>query len=349
MKRKNNLTAIICAILAAIFYAFNTPFSKQLLQKIPPTFMAAFLYLGAGIGVGIMYIFHYKDEDESMRLKNQDLPYTILMVVLDVIAPIFLMIGISIGSSANASLLGNFEIVATTVIALLIFKEKVSRNLWTAIAFITLSSIILSFEGEGSFRFSYGSLFVILATLSWGLENNCTRKISDKSTYEIVTIKGICSGLSSLIISFIIGEKLPEPRYIIYALVLGYIAYGLSIFLYVRGQRDLGAAKTSAYYAIAPFVGTFLSFLINGEALSASYFVGLVFMIIGTVFVVIDTCLIKHMHMHTHTITHAHDGYTHTHVFTHEHMHKHFFSEDTESHNAILSSEEHARLHKNNS
>ena len=348
MNKNNKITAIICAILAAVFYALNTPFSKVLLKNISPTFMAAFLYLGAGIGVGFMYLFQYKKEDSSMRLSRKDLPYTILMVVLDVIAPIFLMIGISIGSSANASLLGNFEIVATSIIALVIFKEDVSKNLWIAIVFITLSSIILSFEGQESFRFSYGSLFVILATMSWGLENNCTRKISNKSSYQIVTIKGLCSGIASLIISIILGEKFPEIRYTIYALLLGYVAYGLSIFLYVRSQRDLGAAKTSAYYAIAPFIGTFLCFLVNGEALSASYFAGLILMIVGTVFVVIDTCLIKHTHLHTHTITHTHDGYTHTHVLTHEHEHKHFLNEDKQGHNGFLSSEEHMRLHKNN-
>lgn len=348
MNKNNKITAIICAILAAVFYALNTPFSKVLLKNISPTFMAAFLYFGAGIGVGFMYLFQYKKEDSSMRLSRKDLPYTILMVVLDVIAPILLMIGISIGSSANASLLGNFEIVATSIIALVIFKEDVSKNLWIAIVVITLSSIILSFEGQDSFRFSYGSLFVILATMSWGLENNCTRKISNKSSYQIVTIKGLCSGIASLIISIIIGEKFPEIRYTIYALLLGYVAYGLSIFLYVRSQRDLGAAKTSAYYAIAPFIGTFLCFLVNGEALSASYFVGLILMIVGTVFVVIDTCLIKHTHLHTHTITHTHDGYTHTHVLTHEHEHKHFLNEDKQGHNNFLSSEEHMRLHKNN-
>lgn len=348
MNKNNKITAIICAILAAVFYALNTPFSKVLLKNISPTFMASFLYLGAGIGVGIMYLFKYKNEDKDMRLTKNDLTYTILMVVLDVIAPILLMIGISIGSSANASLLGNFEIVATSIIALVIFKEDVSKNLWIAIVFITLSSIILSFEGQESFRFSYGSLFVILATMSWGLENNCTRKISNKSSYQIVTIKGLCSGIASLIISIIIGEKFPEIRYTLYALLLGYVAYGLSIFLYVRSQRDLGAAKTSAYYAIAPFIGTFLCFLVNGEALSASYFVGLILMVVGTVFVVIDTCLIKHTHLHTHTITHTHDGYTHTHVLTHEHEHKHFLNEDKQGHNDFLSSEEHMRLHKNN-
>ena len=178
------------------------------------------------------------------------MPYTIGMVLLDIHAPILLMIGVKLSTSANASLLGNFEIVATTVIALLIFKEKVSRKLWAAIGLITLSSIILSFGGEGSFSFSIGSLFVLGATACWGIENNCTRSISGKNTYQIVTIKGLCSGTGSLIIALGIGERLPEMKYILPVLLLGFVAFGLSIFTYIRAQKTLGAAKTSLFFSI---------------------------------------------------------------------------------------------------
>lgn len=199
--------------------------------------MASFLYFGAGIGIGFPYLFYWKREKKEERLTREDLPYTLGMVALDILAPIFLMLGIRIGSSANASLLGNFEIVATTLIALLIFKEKVSGKLWISILFITVSSIILSFEGSGSFQFSMGSLFVLLATVCWGLENNCTRKISEKSTFQIVTIKGLCCGTGSFMIAIIIRESLPKITYIALAMILGFAAYGLSIFLYIKAQR----------------------------------------------------------------------------------------------------------------
>lgn len=290
---KSKHISIIFALLAAAFYAINTPLSKLLLDNVPATFMAAFLYLGAGAGVGIMYLFHWHKEDRAERLTKKDLPYTIGMIVLDILAPIFLMLGIKYGTAANASLLGNFEIVATTLIACLAFKEAVSKRLWAAIGMITLSSILLSFEGAGSFQFSYGSVLVILATACWGLENNCTRSISDKSTYEIVLLKGIFSGGGAFVIALISGEKIPEIRYILPAMLLGFVAYGLSIFLYIRAQRDLGAAKTSAYYAVAPFVGALLSFAILGEKLTGIYFAALIIMIAGTVFVVKDTVAVK--------------------------------------------------------
>lgn len=277
------------AIAAAIFYALNTPFSKTLLRDVPPTFMAAFLYLGAGAGVGIMYLFRFKTEKPEERLKKADRKYAVGMIVLDIAAPIFLMFGIRLGTASNASLLGNFEIVATALLALLLFKEAVSARLWAGIAFITVSSMLLSFSGEGSFRLSYGSLSVLLAACCWGLENNCTRMIADKSTYEIVLLKGVFSGGDSLLIALARGEAWPSAALVLKVMLLGYVAYGLSIFLYIRAQRDLGAAKTSAWYAAAPFAGAFLSFLINGETLTRRYGIALILMIIGSAFVVRDT------------------------------------------------------------
>lgn len=287
--------AILYALLAAVFYALNVPMSKILLEHVGTTMLAALLYLGAGIGIGLGAgvaggIKRLTAKNTGIeRLTKKDFPFVVGMILLDIAAPIFLMLGLHYGTSSNASLLGNFEIVATTVIALFVFKEVVSKRLWGAIALITLSSILLSFEGADSLHFSYGSLFVLLATTCWGFENNCTRKISSKNIYEIVVLKGIFSGLGSMMIAFATGEHLPEIKYIGLALLLGFVAYGLSIFLYIRAQNVLGAAQTSAYYAVAPFVGASLSFLFLREPLTGIYLVALAVMIAGTALVVADT------------------------------------------------------------
>ena len=332
MAKDKKLIAIGYAILAAVFYAVNVPVSKILLREVGPTTMAALLYLGAGVGIGMLSLFSRNSWEKSEPLSKKDLPYVIGMIVLDIAAPIFLMLGISYGSSANASLLGNFEIVATTLIALFIFREAVSKRLWAAIALITLSSILLSFEGTDSFRFSYGSLFVLLATVCWGFENNCTRNIASKSTYEIVVLKGIFSGLGSLLIAFTMRESMPGTGYAVVALLLGFVSYGLSIFLYVRAQRVLGAAKTSAYYAVAPFVGAFLSFVFLKEQLSWKYLTALAVMIAGSALVVVDTLIRQHAHQHVHTFTHTHDGSTHTHTVVHTHEHNHYVTDSKHGH-----------------
>lgn len=345
--KNTRIVAVLYAFIAALFYAFSTPFSKILLREVPEVMMASFLYLGAGVGVGIMYSFYWRKEEKGMRLEKKDLPYVIGMVVLDILAPIFLLFGIKNGPASSASLLGNFEIVATSLIALLFFKEKVSGKLWTAIGLITLSSFILSFEKGESFSFTPSSILVLLATLSWGLENNYTRSISNKSSYEIVTIKGIFSGLGSLVIALACGERIPEVKFILMAVALGFVSYGLSIFTYVRAQNVLGAAKTSAYYAVAPFVGSFLGFLLVGEKLTLKYAISLPFMIAGTLFVLSDTLIVKHRHLHTHTITHTHDGYTHTHVLEHDHSHLHLGDTGEHAHSLsfFMDSREHKAQH----
>ena len=338
-------TAILLAVLAAAFYAVNVPVSKLLLKEISPTFLASLLYFGAGIGIGLLYCINPKSHRGEKKLTRKDLPYTLGMILLDIAAPILLMLGLKSASSANASLLGNFEIAATTLIALLLFREKVSKRLWAAILLITLSSGILSFEDMSSLHFSRGSLLVLAAAACWGLENNCTRNISDKSTFEIVFLKGIFSGLGSFLIALCIGEPFPGLHAAAAALLLGFVAYGLSIFCYVRSQNTLGAAKTSAYYAIAPFSGTDLSCIIWHDALTVQYFLALAVMLLGSVLVVLDTLQTEHTHSHTHTFTHTHDGVTHTHTITHSHPHLHGMHGESRQHRHTM----HTLLRSHNS
>lgn len=289
MKAKS--IATIYAILVAALYAINVPVSKKLLNYVEPTMMASFLYLGAGLGLLIYGLFQTRISkgERKERLTKKELPYTVAMVVLDIAAPILLMLGITMTNSANVSLLNNFEIVATSIIALVIFKEIISKRLWFAIVLVTVASIVLSFEGVDSFTFNQGSLFVLGACLCWGFENNCTKMISNKSSVEIVVIKGTFSGLGSLVVALVVGESFPAVKWLVCVMVLGFVAYGLSIHFYIMAQKELGAAKTSAYYAIAPFLGVAFSMLLLNERPGIQFYLALLIMIISTYLMIKDT------------------------------------------------------------
>lgn len=331
MKTKN--IATLFAIAAAALYAVNIPLSKLLLVRVQPTMMAAFLYLGAGLGL-LLWSLVRGERGKGERLTRKELPYTIGMIVLDIAAPILLMLGLERTNSANASLLNNFEIVATSLIAFFAFKELLSQRLTAAIVLVTAASIILGFEGEGSFRFNTGSLLVLGASCCWGLENNCTRMLSTKSSVQITTIKGICSGLGSFAIALAAGEKIPALPWILAVLVLGFVAYGLSINFYIKAQKDLGAAKTSAYYSIAPFLGVAFGMLLLGERPGVQFYIGLAIMAAATVLMVRDTIALQHIHAHTHVHTHEHrhGDLVHTHEHAHTHSHAHIHGEDETAH-----------------
>jgi drug/metabolite transporter (DMT)-like permease len=350
---KTKRSAILFAILAAALFGISAPFAKLLLVKIPPTLMAALLYFGAGMGMVLINSFRRlgRYERTEARLSRKEMPYIISMILLDIAAPILLMIALTLTTSANASLLNNFEIVATSLIALLFFKEAIGRRLWLAIALITLSTMILSIEDASSFKFSIGSIFVILACLCWGLENNCTRMLSLKDPLQIVGIKGLGSGTGSLLIALLLKQNSTDILYIGLALLLGFFAYGLSIYFYIRAQRELGAARTSAYYAVAPFIGVILSIMIFRQKITAAFVAALLIMIVGAYFAAIEYH--RHYHVHeavTHTHRHTHDDQHHTHQHEkgkidagedtsdedHSHVHTHESTEHTHKHTPDL-------------
>lgn len=315
------LRAVGLALLAAVLYAVNLPFSKLLLGQVGSLTMAGLLYLGAGVGMALLSLLH---RDNAPRLGREDLAPTLGMILLDIAAPILLMLGLWGGEAASASLLGNFEIVATALFALLLFREKVNRMLWAALGCITLSCAILSFQGAESLRFSAASLLVLGAACCWGLENNCTRRLSGKSAREIVILKGFFSGGGSLCLALLAGESLPPLGTALRAMGLGFVSYGLSIFFYVRAQRDLGAARTSAYYSVNPFVGSLLALILLREGLGPGYFAALPVMLLGVGLATADTLSQEHVHPHTHRRKTA-DGGERT--VTHTHPHRHFGGE----------------------
>ncbi len=334
--RRTNETnmAIFQAFLAAVLFGLNAPFAKLLLIRISPIYMAALLYLGAGMGMSIIWLLsnRFEHRNHEANINRSDRVWIILMIILDILAPFLLMAGLKQTSAATASLLNNFEMATTALIALILFKEAIGRRVWFSIALITAASMILSvnFQSVTDISFSKGAFLVLGACLCWGLENNCTRNLSAKNPIQIVIIKGFGSGLGALILA--VASKTPlsiKPLLIISALALGFISYGLSIFFYVRAQRWLGAARTSMYYAAAPFVGVLISFLVLRENPGLSFFIGAIIMIAGAFLAMNE----KHQHVHQHTI------------LVHEHLHNHLDGHHTHEH-SIETDQNTAHTHK---
>ena len=305
------------AFLAALLYGISVPFSKILTRDMDPLFLAAFLYLGAGIGMLAVSRFRKKilHTVQEAKLARSDTPYVILMILLDIAAPIFLLLGLKLTNAATVSLLGNFEIAATALIAMVLFREAASRRLWLAIFFITVSCVVLSFGDFTHIRARPGSLFVLLACLCWGFENNCTRNLSLKDPQQIVILKGFGSGLGALAIAFLFGKPSFHGISILASMALGFVAYGLSITYYVKAQRLLGATRTSAFYAAAPFVGVILSWMLLKEPITPAFLVALAIMSVGTYFMISEKHLHRHIHnpeLHEHL--HRHDDLHHRHM-----------------------------------
>lgn len=250
--------------------------------------MAALLYLGAGAGMTVLALARLGGAGRTAAapvrgrpLERADAPYIAAMIALDIAAPLLLMAGLSRSSAESVSLLNNFEIVATALIARLAFGEKVGARTAAGIGVITLACALLSWDAS-AWGFSAGSLLTLVACMCWGVENNCTNRLSDCDPVHIVVIKGWGSGAGALIVAMAAGDAMPGLIDMGLALLLGFVAYGLSIALYVRAQRGLGAARTSAFYAVNPFIGSALAYALFRTPLAPTFLFALALMVLGT-------------------------------------------------------------------
>lgn len=312
---------VLQALAAAILFGASTPLSKVLLTKVDPIGMAALLYLGTGLGLAILKGIGSRKTAllrAEARITRQDLPWLAGAVISGgILAPIVLMVSLEKTPAATASLLLNFEGIATALIAFVIFREAIGRSIWLAVAAITAGSILLSWIPGGGLGFFPGALGILLACLLWGLDNNFTRHISAKDPRTIVMIKGLVAGFFNLAIWLWNGGAVPAIGEILAAMLLGFFSYGLGIVLFILALRGLGSARTGALYSIAPFVGAALSLIIFREMPGALFLAALPLMITGTALLAWENHEHEHVHdEHVHEHNHDHnDGH-------HDHAHK---------------------------
>ncbi len=310
------------ALIAAGLFGASTPLAKRLLEaEISPWLLAGLLYAGSATGLGVTLIFlSLKRRKFSLYLPKRDWPWLGIATIFGgVLGPIFLMYGLTKTPASSASLFLNLEGVFTAVLAWFAFKEHFDRRIVIGMSLIVLGGVILSLPKDG-FEKSYwiGPFFVILACLSWGFDNNFTRKVSTSDAIVLTFVKSFVAGGTNLVLAIAIGATVPTIGLTTSAMTLGFFGYGLSIVLFVLALRHLGASRTGAYFSTAPFIGSLLSILLFPTALDLNLALAGLLMAIGVWLHLSE----KHAHEHHHKVL------EHTHPHFHDEHHLHIHSGD---------------------
>jgi len=332
---------MIYGILAAVLFGISAPLSKLLLEGIDPIILAGLLYLGAGTAMGLLLSSAKLRKIESeARIERRDLPWLVGATLAGgVLGPILLLLGLQLTHAATASLLLNLEVVATGLIAFLLFRESVGRRAWITILAVALGGAFLSIDLSSGLAISPGAFLIVGACFAWGFDNNFTGKISLKDPRRIVLIKGIAAGSFSFLLGVVLGRPLPLLIRVLFALALGAISYGASISLFVLSLRRVGAARTGVSFCLAPFVGVALSLAVFRQLPAWPFFAALLLMALATILLARE----KHEHPHrhvavAHTHPHRHDDAHHEHYHAGEpgktdvHVHEHKHDDMTHSH-----------------
>ena len=314
---------ILVALLAAALFGASTPLSKALVGNIAPQMLAGVLYLGSGAGLSIWYgvrraLAHATPVD---RLRRRDLPWLVGAIVSGgVIGPSFLMLGLVATPASTASLLLNLEGVLTALLAWFVFKENFDTRIALGMAAIVAAGALLSWSQASEGGAAWGAIAIVGACLAWAIDNNLTRKIAAKDALQIACVKGLAAGTVNVAIALLAGDRLPGATGLVGAALVGFFGYGLSLVLFVVALRNLGTARTGAYFSAAPFFGAALSLLLFADAPGPLFWIAAVLMAAGIWLHLTE----RHLHRHIHEAA----QHAHGHVHDEHHLHTHDFEWD---------------------
>jgi drug/metabolite transporter (DMT)-like permease len=331
--------------LSACLFGLSVPFSKILLDDVPAIPLAGLLYLGAFGGLSLYSVARRSIGSPSgskpPRLARNDVPWLAGATISGgIVAPVSLMLGLSLMSGFSTSLLLNIEGVATAVIAVIVFKENAGKNLWIALLFMTAAGVLLGWNpGKGEFDI-VGIGLIVLAMVCWGIDNNLTRMICTKDAVQITQVKGLAAGVAILAAATAIGEDITLGFSLALALIVGALTYGASLVLFIRSLERLGSLRTGAFFSLGPFVGAAVSVIVLGEWLGWLMLPAAALMALGAWLIVAE----RHDHRHTH------EANTHDHLHDHcddHHMHGHFGTfHEPHSHEHVHLSTTHDHIHR---
>lgn len=325
-----NLYAVALALASAALFGLSTPASKALIGTVHPTVLAGLLYLGAGVGVAVLR--RMRGRSSEAPVTSADVPWIAGAILCGgVVAPILLMFGLARTDAATASLFLTLEGVATALLAWFAFHESFDRRIALGMVALVSGAAVLAWSGTPSVANLLGPLAIVGACVAWGLDNNLTRKVSLSDPLHIVELKGLIAGPATVIIGLVSGGSLPPFTTGLIVGAVGFLGIGISLVLYVKALRDLGTARTGAYFSTAPFLGAVASILLLKEPLTAQLLCAGGLMALGVWLHLTENH--EHEHVHEsmeHTHAHVHDAHhQHTHAPTdppgepHSHRHVH--------------------------
>ena len=310
------MKGISLALLAAALFGASTPFSKGLVDSLPPQLLAGLLYFSSGLSLSL---WNLRRPQVQPVPTDQRIWLALAILCGGVLGPLLLLSGLRTTPASTASLLLNLEGVFTALLAWFVFRENFDRRIFLGMLCIVAGGLLLSWQGEAGWGGGVG--LVVGACLLWALDNNFTQKVSGGDPLRIAALKGLSAGGCNLLLAIALGQaRWPGFPTLAAAALIGTLGYGVSLAAFVSALRYLGTARTGAYFSLAPFVGASLSLLVFHEPMTGRFLAAALCMAAGVYLHLTE----NHEHEHTHEeLEHEHE-----HVHDEHHQHQHEAAQD---------------------
>ncbi|MFN3567014.1 MAG: DMT family transporter [Burkholderiaceae bacterium] len=328
---------VVLALASALLFGASTPFAKLLVGRTPALWLASLLYLGSGFALTVWIALHSARRRFQFGLARGDWGWLAAATFAGgVLGPVLLLTGLAATPANTASLLLNLEGVFTALLAWVVFREHTDRRLVVGMLLIVAGGFALTGSAAAERGALWPALAIVGACLAWGLDNNLTRKIAGGDAALIAAVKGWVAGGVNAALALSLGLALPALATGIAAAAVGAAGYGASLVCFVLALRHLGAARTGAYFSIAPFVGALVALPLLGESLAPLAWLAAALMGAG---------LWLHL-TERHEHEHVHEPLTHTHAHRHDEHHAHPHDESVPAIDPLTGEHVHEHAHE---
>lgn len=272
-----NLSGSTYAFISAFLFAAGMPATKYLVQIVDPVVLASILYLGSGTASSLLILCR---EIKPIEWDKKDLlRFLIAVIIGGIAAPLCLMVAMTTAKASTVSLLLNFEILFTAIIATMFFKEKLGAREIIGLLALFAGGVCLSLNSN--MQTSWALLYALAASFLWSIDANITARIKSIPSLRIAQFKGFIAGSFNYGLAVYLGKHFPEPTITIASGITGFFCYGLSLVFFIESMRRLGAARATSLFATEPFIGAVLCIIFLHESVTLGLILAGLFMSVG--------------------------------------------------------------------
>ena len=286
---KNTLLGSIYLALAASIWGGMYVVVKVVVAVIPPLELVWIRYVIAILALVIIGLI----KRQSLRISKCHIP---LIVAIGVIGNAISIVTQEYGTMLSSAQMGAIITSSTpafmVIFARLILKERLNMKKGISVGLATIGVLLIVGNGHINMSSQLGGISLLMAALTWALMSILIKRVPSSYSPVVITTYSILvailvltpfvyKGLAEIHIS-----KLTDLTIGGGLLYLGIVSTALAFILWNRGLQLLNASSGGLFFFFQPLVGTLLGWLLLGERIGGTFWIGSFLILSGVLLVI---------------------------------------------------------------
>lgn len=288
---KNTILGSIYLALASSIWGGMYVVVKIVVSVIPPLELVWMRYLVAIVALLVIGLI----TRQKWRIDKR---HFLIIIVIGIIGNAISIVTQETGTMLSSAQMGAIITSSTpafmVIFARLLLKERLTLKKGLSVCLATIGVFLIVGVGHVNLSSKLGGISLLIAALTWALMSVLVKRVPSNYSQIVVTTYSILVALIVLT-PFVLPQlqainisQLTHPTIWGGVLYLGIISTACGFLLWNRGLQMLNASSGGLFFFFQPVVGTLLGWLILGENIGVTFWIGSILILTGVLFVIIE-------------------------------------------------------------